>query len=59
MKTTKSNEFQKLASLIAMAEGKKHQATIGDIREILLVLKTACKEPGVYKMLCKYLLGIR
>lgn len=27
-----------LASLIAMAEGRKHQASIGDIREILKII---------------------
>lgn len=30
--------FNKLASLIAQQEGKKHQASIGDIREILKIL---------------------
>lgn len=30
--------FQKLASLIAKREGKKSQARIGDIREILKIL---------------------
>lgn len=29
--------FNKLASLIAKREGKKHQASVGDIREILKV----------------------
>ncbi len=30
--------LMKLASLIARREGKKHQASIGDIREILKVI---------------------
>lgn len=30
--------FNKLASAIAKAEGKKHQASIGDIREILRII---------------------
>lgn len=36
--------IQKLASLIAKREGKKHQATIGDIREILKILKEIIAE---------------
>lgn len=30
--------IQELASKVANAEGKKHQATIGDVREILSIL---------------------
>lgn len=30
--------FSNLASMVAMAEGKKSQATVGDIREILSIL---------------------
>lgn len=33
--------MQKLASKIAGVEGKKHQATIGDIREVLANLSDA------------------
>jgi hypothetical protein len=32
-----------LASIIAKAEGKKHQASIGDIREILKILRKILK----------------
>lgn len=34
----------KLASKISKIEGKKHQASIGDIREILKILTTLCAE---------------
>lgn len=43
-----------LASLIAKKEGKTHQASIGDVREILgLVSDAIWKDPqGVLIMLC-------
>jgi hypothetical protein len=40
--------IKKLASLIAKKEGKKKQARIGDIREILSILSDLCvKDSGV------------
>jgi hypothetical protein len=35
--------LNELASLIANAEGKKHQASIGDVREILKILRATLK----------------
>jgi hypothetical protein len=37
-------EFHELASILAKEEGKKHQATIGDIREILSILSEIMAE---------------
>lgn len=40
--------MKKLASLIAYKEGKKHQASIGDIREILSILADIeIQQPGL------------
>ena len=36
--------IQHLAARIGKAEGKKHQASIGDIREILSILKSILAE---------------
>lgn len=49
-KVNKNNEgakmtIQKLASKLAKYEGKKHQATIGDIRELLALLSDLCADP--------------
>lgn len=38
--------LNKLASLISKKEGKKHQASIGDIREIIGVLVDIIREDG-------------
>lgn len=40
--------MKKLASLIAKQEGKKHQASIGDIREILAIMVSMeVEQPGI------------
>ncbi len=49
---TKKMTLVRLASLIAKREGKKHQASIGDIREILkiimqLELENARRDPAI------------
>lgn len=45
--------INKLASLIAKKEGKKHQASIGDIREILGILSDEIYEAdSVLDILC-------
>lgn len=50
--------IQKLASQIAKKEGKKSQAKIGDVREILKVIKAeASWDPVFLKLLVKYLFG--
>lgn len=40
--------LNKLASLIAKREGKKHQASIGDIREILKIIVAIDRESKSY-----------
>ena len=45
----------KLASLIAKMEGKKSQAKIGDIREILKCLKVICESADAADRLIDYL----
>lgn len=44
-----SMTLRKLASLIAFREGKKHEATISDIREILKILCTIEAEQSYLK----------
>ena len=34
---------RQLASLLAKTEGKKHQATVGDVREVIAILKREIK----------------
>lgn len=48
--------ISKLASLIAKSEGKKHQASIGDIREILRII---AQTPGAAVSLFVYSLRKR
>jgi len=43
----KTNYLNKLASKIAKIEGKKHQASIGDIREILAIMGSIMIEADV------------
>lgn len=51
---SKTMTMTKLASMIAKAEGKKHQASIGDIREILKILaRLMLATPGVYTCLVR------
>lgn len=40
----KKNGLRALATAIAEREGKKHQASIGDVREILKVMIDICAE---------------
>ena len=44
--------FNKLASLIAKYEGKKHQASIGDIREILKIYFDLCSSSEYGHHIC-------
>lgn len=48
-------DFKELASRIALCEGRKHQASIGDVREILsLLMKMIKKNPiEILKVLLK------
>lgn len=36
--------FKSLASMLAKAEGRKHEASIGDVREILSLLIQLCRK---------------
>ena len=47
--------FNKLLKLIATKEGKKHQASIGDIREIMKCLKVVCQDYEAHIALLQYL----
>jgi hypothetical protein len=40
----REGSMRKLASAIAKLEGKKHEASIGDVREILKIIKKLIKE---------------
>jgi 3-deoxy-D-manno-octulosonic-acid transferase len=44
--------LKELASKIAKTEGKKHQASIGDVREVISLLRKLIKEdPSVLSLL--------
>lgn len=46
--------MKKLASHIAALEGKKHEASIGDVREIIKLISIACaSDPQVVSALIK------
>lgn len=46
--------IKQLASEIAKREGKKHQTSIGDVREIIKLLKKLIKEdPSILLLLTK------
>lgn len=48
-------EMRALASMIAKREGKKHQASVGDVREILSILQKIDLETSglVHRLLIK------
>lgn len=48
-------QFNKLVSTICLREGKKSQAKVHHVREILKVLQSLCKDEKVFMELVKYL----
>ena len=51
MKKQKPLTFKSLASLVTDLEGKKHQASLADVREILGILRKLIKHGGAYEIM--------
>lgn len=52
-------KIQTLASLVAKAEGKKSQVKIGDVREVLRVLRDLCRDSSENWFCCSDYLRYR
>lgn len=52
-----NKQLTSLISTITKAEGKKVSISIGNVREVMAILKKLCKDPATFQLVTRYLLG--